>query len=117
MNIRTLFAVLILAAGQPAIADFEIVTLVRAVELSPSNMILPASTNGMMTYRPCADECEEDYERARLTPETTFSISGKAVKFEDFQQEFAIVKNIEDSYALLSVDTKSKTVTSIDIAR
>ncbi len=117
MNIRLLVTALILAAGQPAIADFEIVTLVRAVELSPSNMILPASTSGMMTYKPCADECENDYERARLTPETTYMVAGKAVKFADFQEEYAIAKSAENSYALLSVDIKSKTVTSINIAR
>ena len=117
MKIRVLITTLLLATGQYAVADYEIVTLVRAMELSPSNMILPGSTNGMMTYRPCSDECDLEFERARLTPETTFSIEGKAVKFVDFQQEYAVAKTTEDGYALLSVDTKTKTVTSIDIAR
>ncbi len=98
-------------------ANFEIVTLVQAVELSPSNMILPASTSGMMTYKPCADECDADYERARLSPETRFTVRGAAVKFEEFQEEFALARNDKDGYALLSVDTTTKVVTSIDIAR
>lgn len=105
-----------LAASQATIAEFEIVTLVRAVELSPSNMILPATTNGMMTYKPCAGECDDEYERARLTAETTFSVEGKSVKFDDFRVKFAAIRKEEDSYALLSVDTKTKTVTNVDIA-
>lgn len=117
MKIRVMIATLLLAAGQFANADFTIVTLIDAKELSPSNMILPGSTNGLMTYRPCADECQVDYERARLTPETTYSVDGAAVEFEDFQKEFAIARTSKDGYALLSVDVKTKTVTSIDISR
>lgn len=116
MKIRMMIATMLLASGQLAIADFEIVTQVRAVEMSPSNMILPASTNGMMTYKPCAGECEMDFERARLTPDTRFSVAGEAVKFAEFQTRFATIRSAKDSYALLSVDTTTKTVTSIDIA-
>ena len=116
MKIRLLITVIALAASQAAFADWEIVTEVRAIELSPSNMILPASTIGMMTYRPCAGECDADYERARLTEATKYSVEGKAVKFSDFQRVFAAIKNGEQSYTLLSVDTKTRTVTGIDIS-
>ncbi len=117
MRIRILAAAIAVFAAPAAVADFEIVTQVRAVEMSPSNMILPASTSGMMTYKPCADECDAEYERAQLSPETKFSVGGKAVKFEDFQEEFALARNDKDGYALLSVDITTKVVTSIDIAR
>ncbi len=118
MKIGKLLAIAVLALSQTAVAaNLEIVTQISAKEMSPSNMILPASVNGMMSYKPCADECDMDYKRARLTAETTFSIAGKTVKFEDFAAEFSIVRNIKSSYALLSVDTKTRTVTSIDIAR
>ena len=117
MKFRLFVAVLAMCTGSAAIADFEIVTQVRAMELSPANMILPASTSGMMTYRPCADECDADYERARLTPETVYSVDGNKVKFDDFQLQFAAIKGTKSSYALLSVDMNNKTVSSIDIAR
>jgi hypothetical protein len=111
-------ATMVLAASPAAIADFEIETLVRAVELSPSNIILPASTNGMVTYRPCAGECEAEYQRARLTDETRFRVGGRAVKkFDDFRVQFAALRSDPNSYALISVDTKTKTVTSINIAQ
>ena len=117
MKFRLIAALVAMCAGPLAYAEFEIVTLVRATELSPSNMIMPASTSGMMTYRPCADDCDLDYERARLTPTTVFTVEGKAVKFEDFQIVYATIKNAESSYALLSVETETNTVVSIDIAR
>lgn len=117
MKIRKSLLILVLAFCQTAFADYELVTLIDAVETSPSNIIMPATLNGMMTYRPCPGECKRDYERARLTENTTFSVEGKAVKFEDFQKHFDSIKRGEDSYALVSVEVKTKTVTSIDIAR
>ena len=111
-------AIIGLVLGQPAIAAFEIVTLVNAVETSPSNIILPSSTSGMVSFRPCDEECDAvEYRRARLTDATKFAVNGKAVKFEEFRKAFAAIRGTEDSYALVSYDTKSKTVTSIDVAR
>lgn len=118
MQIRkSLCVIALLACCAPALAEIELVTLVRAVETSPAHIILPATTNGMMTYRACSGECDEEYERARLTENTSFSVAGKAVKFDDFRQVFAEIKNLKDSYALVSVDTKLGTVTNINLAR
>ena len=117
MKIRKSLIILALAFCQPALAGYELVTLINAVETSPSNIIMPATVNGMMTYRPCADECDIDYERARLTASTTFTVEGRQVKFDEFTKVFNNIKKRESSYALVSVETKSRTVTSIDIAR
>ncbi len=119
MNIRIwkALAILGLALSQAAIADTETLVLVNAVETSPSNVILPASTNGMMSFRPCGKGCEREYERARITEGTRFVVDGKAVNFEDFRNAFAVIRGKDDSYALVSYDTKTKTVTSIDVAR
>jgi hypothetical protein len=100
---------------QPAVA--EIVTLVNAVETSPSSIILPSVANGMMTFNTCAGECEDDFRRARITAETRFTVDGKAVKFEDFRREFADIKLSKTSYALVSYATDTNTVTRIDINR
>ena len=116
MKIRTSLTLLVLAWSQLALAERELVTLVEATELSPANIILPASINGMMTFRPCSDDCDEDYERARLTAATQFTVNGSRVKFEDFQKAFAVLKRADDAYALVSVDLKESTVASIEIA-
>lgn len=118
MLIRKSLVLLAMACCAPAVAeDFKIVTLVDAVETSPINIILPATTNGMMTYRGCSEECDKEYERARLTDNTTFTVDGKKVKFDDFRQVYAEIRSLENSYALVSVDLKLGTVTNIDLAR
>lgn len=106
-------AAMLLLALQPAAA--ELVTLVEAVEVSPSNIILPGSVNGMVSFRPCGGDCEAEYRRARLTPDTRFMVDGRAVKFSDFQVDFANVRTRKMSYALVSVDVKTRTITSIQI--
>lgn len=117
MKIRKSLLLAALACSAPALAEFTLETLVLAVETSPSNIILPATTNGMMTYRGCSGECDKKYARARLTDATRFTVEGKAVKFEDFRQVYLEIKNLDNSYALVSVDTKLGTVTNIDLAR
>ena len=117
MKIRKSLLLVALACSAPALADFTLETLVLAVESSPAHIILPASTNGMVTYRGCSDECDKKYERARLTESTSFTVAGKAVKFEDFRQFYLEIKNLENSYALVSVDLKLGTVTNIELAR
>ena len=50
---KTLKYIVILAAiagVTPAIAQLE--TVINSVETAPANIILPASNNGMMTFRP-----------------------------------------------------------------
>ena len=102
MKIRILAVLTMLAVARMAAAEFEIVTQVKATELSPSNIILPSTTNGMMTYRPCAGECAT-------------KVAGRPVKYADFLKQFALIKNGRNSYALVSVDLKTKTVTGINI--
>ncbi|HNP37140.1 MAG TPA: hypothetical protein PKK10_14915 [Woeseiaceae bacterium] len=114
MNFRkltlTLLATLFM---QPLYAD--LVTLIEAIELSPSNIILPGSLNGTVTFLPCVDECDEDHQRARLTANTKFFVDEKAVKFDVFRQQLMLKRQNKDSYALVSVDTKQNTITSIHI--
>ncbi len=118
MNKRTLatLAIIGLALWRPALADLEIVTINNAVELAPSNIIMPSAMTGMVSYRPCDGDCDKPYERARLTEGTTFTVNGKAVEFEEFRKSFAVIRGAEDSYALLSYDTKTRTVTSLAVA-
>lgn len=102
-------------ASHSAVAQIK--TLIDAIETAPANIILPGNTSGMMTFRPCSDQCDKDYKRVSLTAETRFSVDGKAVKFDDFRRDFAIIKRAESSYALVSYDTETNTVISIQLAR
>ena len=115
MTVRTLLIAIILAASQPALAQIK--TLINAVETAPANIILPGNTNGMVTFRPCSEQCDEEYIRVSLNAETRFTVDGKAVKYEDFRREFATIKRAESSYALVSYETDTNTVISIQLAR
>lgn len=117
MRLRQIFWLVTLLFCSTAYADFELRTLVDAVEASPGNIILPATTNGMVTYRGCSDECEKEYERARLTGSTTFVVNGEAMKFADFRLIHANLQRAEGAYSLVMVDLKLGTVTNITIER
>ena len=102
-----------IACFQPAVAQIE--TVINAVETAPTNIILPASNNGMMTFRPCDGECDEDHMRVRVTPETKFSVDGSGVKWEDFRKMFPAVRQSDSGYALVSYDTKNNVLISLEV--
>lgn len=99
----------------PSLAQIK--TKVDAVETSPASIILPATTDGMMTFRPCDGNCDAEYKRVQLNANTRFTINGKTVKYADFRREFATIKRASSSYALVSYETATNTATSIQLAR
>ena len=117
MKIKTMLIVIALACCPPVLAEFEMVTLVKALETAPGNIILPASVNGTVTYKPCAEKCDEKYERARLTADTNFTVEGRTVKYEELRKVHSEIGNTAESYAFISIDVARLTVKSIDISR
>ncbi len=111
MTIRKTLIATLLLLGAPAFA------LIDAIELTPDNIILPATGSGTMTFRPCTGECDKDHMRARLTAETRFLVDGRAVQFDEFRRDHATLRRSKDSYALVSYETETNTVTKIEISR
>ena len=111
MTIRNTLIATVLLLGAPAFA------LVDAIEVSPENMILPSAASGTVTFRPCVGKCDEDHKRARLTADTKFVVNGIAVKFDEFRRNHATLKRSKDSYGLVSYETETNTVTTIEISR
>ena len=120
MTIRQFMTAMVLAmvlvVSVPAMAERQIVTVINAIETSPANIILPANTSGMMTFRPCASKCEKDYKRVQLSAGTKFSVNGKAVKFDEFRRNFAIIKRAASSYALVTYEVETNRLISIRLA-
>lgn len=112
MTIRKLVILATLFLSQIAVAQMEV--LINAVETAPSNINFPVAESGTFVFKPCADECDKDYERLTLNSATQYRVSGNAVKFEEFRKRFALIGR--DGYALVSYDTKTRIVTSIDIS-
>ena len=111
MTIRKTLIATLLLFGAPAFA------LIDAIELTPDNIILPATTSGTMTFKPCVEECDKKHKRARLTADTRFVVDGRAVKFDEFRRNHAALRRSKDSYALVSYDTETNTGTKIEISR
>jgi hypothetical protein len=111
MTIRKSFIATLLLLSAPVFA------LVDAVEISPDNIILPATINGWMTFKPCVGECDAEHKRARLTAGTKFLVDSRAVKLDEFRRGLAALRRSDDSYGLVSYDTETNTVTRIEINR
>ncbi len=113
MDIRGILSILALALCMSATAD--IVTVIDAVETSAANLNVPTSLNGRLTFKPCAEACDEKFIAVRLTPETQFVVRGQQVNFADFRRAFYKVPRSRIYYALVSYDTENRTVTSVHL--
>lgn len=117
MNFRKTVAILALAisglVGNEAPAD--VITMVDAVETITANINVPTSTNGRLMFKACSDTCDEDFIAARLTPETLFWFNGQRMNFAEFRANFFNLRRGSDTYALVSYDTNTKTVTSLNV--
>ncbi len=112
MKFQTGLLIALLGIALPAMAD--ITTLINAVETSTSNVTVPTASNGNLSFKPCADNCEEII-RVRLTPETSYVLNGVAMEFIDFRREFYKLRRGSEDYALVSYDTEKNTVTSVRV--
>ena len=112
MKFQTGLLIALLGIALPAMAD--ITTLIDAVETSTSNVTVPTASNGNLSFKPCADNCEEII-RVRLTPETSYVLNGVAMEFIDFRREFYKLRRGSEDYALVSYDTEKNTVTSVRV--
>ena len=104
-RVLTIAVLAVLALSGPVFAG-EII--VDAIETAPSNIILPASTNGMMTFQRCEADCDDEHERVQLTAETRFSLDGRTLRFDEFRKEFLTIRRSESAYALVRYDTKTR---------
>ena len=111
MDIRGILSVLVLALCGSATAD--IFTVVDAVETSAANVNVPTSLNGRLTFKPCAEACDEEFISVRLTPATQFVVRGQPMNFADFRREFYKLRRGSLHYTLVSYDTDKRTVTSV----
>ena len=113
MKLRVLIAILAFATSWQASADFK--TVEKAVETTSSNLRLPVTDNGRLSFRPCHEVCNEDYVMVRLTPATMFVVAGSTVDYVDFRKRFYNLKPGSDVYALVRYDVGRSTATSIQL--
>ena len=115
ITLVTVITTMWLIHAHPAAAQLS--TRMNAVETSPRFIILPVNAHGMMTFQACSTICEDvPHQRVQLTPDTRFTVNGKAVKFAEFRSRFATIRRKDASFALVSYYTASNAVKQLDIA-
>ena len=80
MKTRLFVAALALCLALPAVAQFRVVA--KAYEVSLEGFRAPATENGGVVFRPCAN-CP--IKRLRVTAETLYKVKGERVRLEDFR--------------------------------
>lgn len=114
MKIRISILLLAMSLSLPAIAS-ELTTMVRSVEASTANLIVPTSENARLNFKPCSEKCSEDYVSVRLTPATSYQVNGAATDFLGFRQAYFNLARDKDHYALVRYDVKSTAAVSVHI--
>jgi hypothetical protein len=110
VNIRTVVFVLALALSFPAAATFEIVS--KAHEVSLTDLRLPASTNGTLTFKPC-EEC--DYKTVRVTAQTQYETNRQRFALEEFRRQLGSIMNRQDVSVTVLHHLESDTIKAIRV--
>ena len=113
MTIRKILIAALLVLCHPAFASVD------GIETPPDGIILPATVNGMVSFKIyCSDdECKDNYKRARLTANTKFVLDGQVLRYDDFRRGYAAMQAGKDSYALVVYEADTNTVIEIEISR
>lgn len=107
---RTVLAILLLGLTLPAAADFVVVT--EAYEVALSDLRLPGTTNGTLTFRECS-EC--DYRTIRVTAGTRYEANNQTLTLEDFRKAVADVPNPSDVTVTVQHHLESDTITGLQV--
>ena len=110
MQIRRLLALAVIGFSLTAAADFRTVTEVH--ELWLSNVRLPATTSGTLSFSECA-ECQVVTLRASAA--TRYAVNGKTVSLVDFRKAIAGVSNRNDQMVDVFHHLDTNTVTAVEI--
>jgi hypothetical protein len=107
-------AVLALALSGAAYA--QITTQVRAVEASTSVINFPTAPNGNLSFKPCAERCDQDYINVRLAESTQYVSQGRTVTFDEFRNAFLARRGRASGYALITFRTEHNIATRVEVA-
>lgn len=96
MKFRALIFALALCASLPAAAIFEVVS--KAHEVPLSDLRLPGSTSGTLTFKSCKD-C--DYETVRVTASTQYEANRQSLTLDEFRNALAQITNRQVTVTVL----------------
>ena len=110
MHIRKLLVLVLLGLSLAAAADFR--TITEAYEVDLSNLRLPGSENGTLTFKQCAD-CEA--QTLRVTVKTRYLINDRDFELAEFKEQIKRVKNRKDQIVSVLHHLESNTIKAIKV--
>ena len=111
MHIRKILAVVLLGLSLSATADFT--TITAAYEVAVSDLRMPRSTGGTLTFRRCA-ECE--LETVRVNRKTRYILNDDDFELAEFREELKRAGNKTKGAATVMHHLESNTITSVKVS-
>ncbi len=110
MHIRKLLVLVLLGLSLAAAADFR--TITEAYEVYLSDLRLPGSENGTLTFKQCSD-CE--VRTLRVTGKTRYLINDRDFALAEFKEQLKRVRNLKDQNASVLHHLESNTIKAIKV--
>jgi hypothetical protein len=110
MHIRIILAAAFLGIANLAAAEFT--TIEEACEIPLSLLRVPASTNGNLMFRQCAD-CEQ--LSVPMTGKTEFLSNGEQVLLKDFRKSLFRIRDRDSETIVVRRHLRSNTITAIKV--
>ncbi len=110
MQLRQLLALVLLGLSLAAAADFRTVT--EAYEVDLSDLRLPGSENGTLTFKQCSD-CEA--QTLRVTSKTRYLINDRDFALAEFKEQLKGVRNRKDQNVAVLHHFESNTIKAIKV--
>ncbi len=110
MHIQRLLVLAILGLSLAAAADFR--TIAEAYEVDLSNLRLPGSEYGTLTFKQCAD-CET--QTLRVTGTTRYLINDRDFALAEFKEQLKRDGNRKDQNVSVLHHLESNTIKAIEV--
>ena len=110
MHSRKLLVLVLLGLSLAAAADFR--TITEAYEVYLSDLRLPGSENGTLTFKQCSD-CE--LQTLRVISKTRYWINNRDFALTEFKEQLKRIRNRRDQNVSVLHHLESNTIKAIKV--
>ncbi len=110
MHSRKLVVLVLLGLSLAAAGEFR--TITEAYEVALSDLRLPGSENGTLTFKRCSD-CEA--QTLRVTGKTRYLINDRDFALAEFKEQLKRVRNRKDRNVTVLHHLESNTIKAIKV--
>jgi hypothetical protein len=110
MRIRKLLVLVLLGLSLAAAADFK--TITESYEVALSDLRLPGSEYGTLTFRQCSG-CKS--QTLRVTSKTRYVINDRDFALAEFEEQLKDVRNRKDQIISVLHHLESNTIKAIKV--